>query len=435
MALQDIVNKYNQNKGANSFLLTNDQDLEGQAQVAPAISEIKSEQTAQENKDVASSNAMPTVKYPSKPETMSDGDYEHLMNVGFSPDAISNYTKPYDPSTNGNYLQRIFENSVPKPTALDDKRIKGAKIVSGIGDALGLISQMWSAGKGAYVKERDFNSSALAQTAAKEKELSNIYMQQQNKYNDGMYNARLKDFLTGLDDYNNGRKGIQGALAAKQKADQAADQFKEKQRFAYDKLVQDQTNKDADRKIKEDNLKSMDRHRKAMEAQGWSRVADSRNRTAAYVKKMSSGGSGSNSNYQMIFNANPSDKDIQTDSFGNKVKVLEMNKGQIDRYTREALSDPNFLQKHPQFDRKPGLLGEAPKSFTEKERVDIAAAYMQEQYDNSFTQLPIVPTSTTQPIVNWEQINNVHVPGWDEMSDDETETVEDENSEDWNWID
>lgn len=419
MALQDIVNKYNQNKGANSFLPTNEQDLDTQADASPIAPEIKNEQTAQENRQAESSNAMPTVKYPNKPGSMSDDDYEHLMRVGFSPEAISNYTKPYDPSTNGNYLQRIFESSVPKPTAPDEKKMRGARIVSGIGDALGLISQMWSAGKGAYMKERDYNSSALAQTAAKEKELSNIYLQQQNKYNDGMYNARLKDFLKGLDDYNNGRKGIQGVLAAKQKLDQAKRQFEEKQRYAYDKLAQDKDKADQANQLARDKFGESVRHNKTMESQGWARVQDAKNRTSAYVKNISSGGK---NGYQMIIEANPQDNQAQTDNqLGGKVRVFEMNKGEVDRWARQALNDADFMIRHPELiTQKPDILGNGQTKY--KPVQDIAAAYLKEQYETQYEQAPNLPATSLTP-----SRVNISVPNWNQMLNGNAPETEEED--------
>lgn len=297
MALQDIVNNYNKKKGANSFLPTNEQNLEAQADVSPVAPEIKNGQTAQENKQAASPSVMPTVKYPNKPESMSDGDYEHLMSVGFSPEAISGYTKPYDPLTNGNYLQRIFESSVPKPSAPDEKKIRNAKLVSTIADSLGLLSQMWSYGKGAHVEKRDQSNTALSKTGDREKDLRNIYLQQQNKYNDGMYNARLNDFLKGLEEYNNGRKGIQGAIASKRKSDL------ESAKFAFDMTYREAilAGKDADRALKEAQMaeqtelnrlkfEEQKRHNKTSEGISGMSAQTNRMRADAYVNKTASGG-------------------------------------------------------------------------------------------------------------------------------------------------
>lgn len=430
--IDDILNK----KKKNTFYPTNEQDMQEEATNMPDIPVTKA--SDQDNKQPAQmvqpqQEATPS---PTNKWGYSQSELDTLAKAGYTPEKLDYYLSDFDPDKGESILSRIYESSMPKPTAPDEKQIRNAKIVGTIADSLGLLSQMYTYGKGAHVEKRDYRNSASSQIAEQERNLRNIYLQQQNKYNDGLYNARLKDLLKSLDDYKNGKKGISGVVAAQKKLDQAQSQFEDKQRFAYDKLAQDQQNKDADRKIKEDNQKSLDRHRKTMEAQGWSRVADSRNRTSAYVKKMSSSGTGKNNDYQMVFSANPNDTNAQTDSFGNKVKVFEMNKGQIDRYTREALSDRDFLQKHPQFDRKTGLLGEAPKSFTEKERADIAATYMQEQYDKSFTRPPVISATATQPMKDWGQANNIRVPGWDEMLDnDNTETVEEDNSEDWNWID
>lgn len=413
MALQDLVNNFNKKKkGANSFLNNNEQNLDTLADVSPV----------QENREAESSNAMPTVKYPNKPESMSDGDYEHLMSVGFSPEAISNYTKPYDPSTNGNYLQRLFESSVPKPTAPDEKKMRGARIVSGISDALGLISQMWSADKGAYMKERDYNSSALAQTAAKKKELSNIYIQQQNKYNDGMYNARLKDYLKGLDDYNNGRKGIQSVLSAKQKLDQAGKEFKEKQRYAYDKLAQEKAKTDQANQLARDKFGESARHNKAMESQGWARVQDVKNRTSAYVKNISSGGK---NGYQLIIEANPQDDQATTDNqLGSKVRVFEMTKGELDRWARRALNDADFMSRHPELvTQKPDILGNGQMKY--KPVQDIAAAYLKEEYDKQFDPEPSVQSS--KPMVDWSSLMYQGVPDWNQMLNGNSPKTEEED--------
>lgn len=389
-----------------SFYPTNDQDLEEEATNMPEIPVTKA--SDQDNKQPAEmvqpqqeATPVPTNKWG-----YSQSEMDALSKAGYTPDRLEYFLSDFDPAKGENFLQRIYGASVHKPIAPDEKQLKRARLLGSIGDSLDLLSQMWSAGKGAHIKERDYKNSASAQIAEKEKNLRALYLQQQNKYNDGMYNAQLKDLLKSLDDHNNGKKGIQGVVAAQKKFDQAQAQFEDKQRFAYDKLAQDQQNKDTDRKIKEDNQKNLDHHRKAMKAQGWSRVADSKNRTSAYVKKMSSSGTGKNSNYQMIFGANPNDKDVQTDNFGNNVKVFEMNKGQIDQYAREALSDPKFMARHQDLIiQKPDMLGSG--SYKYKPNQDIAAAYLQEQYENSFTSSPAIPLTATPPITN-----RVQLPNW-----------------------
>ncbi|MBF0651082.1 hypothetical protein IR083_19890 [Dysgonomonas sp. GY75] len=433
MILDDILGK-DKKKGADSFLPVAENNLDEQGmqavnshrltqeadnmQATTPQNAINLQATGQQNEGIAAvkqsnltaigSNPA-VVKYPDKPQGLNDGEYEHLLKY-YPPEDISRFTAPFDPNGGENVLQRYYESVMPKPAAPDEKKVRNAQLIASIADGIGLLSQMYTYGKGAHVEKRDYNQSALSQVTGRAKELENRYIQQSTRYNDGLFNARLKDFRNALDDYNTGRKGLSGVLAAKQKLDQASEQFKEKQGFAYDKLAQEQQNKDKDLELRKQNNENLDRHRKVLEAQGWSRVADSRNRTSAYVKKASSSASGKNTNYRMVIEANPDDKEaVRDNQLGTNVRVFEMSKGEIDRYTREALSDPQFKAGHPQYDRKPGLLGEAPKSFTEKERTDIAAAYLQEQYNNSFTETPVVPDYATpspggSPVYQqWEQ--------------------------------
>jgi len=417
-------------KGGQSFYPTSDQDLEAEATNLPDIPETRA--SDQDNKQPAEviQTQQDVTPPPANKWGYSQSEIDTLEKAGYTPDKLERYLSDFDPAKGDNFLSRIYESSMPKPTAPDEKTLKRNRIIAGVADGLSMLSQMYSAGKGAHMRERDFNQSAIAGQAAQERNLRNIYLQQANRYNDGLVNAKTKDFLQALENYRNGRKGIQGVVAAQKKLDQAQAQFEDKQRFAYDKLAQDQQNKDADRKIKEDNQKSLDRHRKAMEAQGWSRVADSKNRTSAYVKKMSSSGTGKNSNYQMIFGANPNDKDIQTDNFGNKVKAFEMNKGQIDQYAREALSDDAFMNS----ETGKALILQRPKyegtkfqegTFKFKPNQDIAAAYLQEQYENSFTPSPAIPSTATQPITKWGQLPN-WMPSYNMDEEDTTHEETDE---------
>jgi len=333
----------------------------------------------------------PAVKYPDKPVMMSDSDYEHLARMGYSPNDIATLTKSYTPSEGG-YMQRLFNMSVPKPSPMDQNRLKKREMISGIADALGLVSQMIGAGRGAHVRERGFNQSALAKTLSEQNQERDAYAKSVDRYNQGLYTSRMKDYLQGLEAYNSMRKAVSGELGSKRKQDFANAQFAEKQKYAYDKLAQEKEKADQAAELAKTKFGESVRHNKAMESQGWARVADSRNRTAAYVKNISSG---SGKNYQMIFPANPKDtNNVQTDEFGNKVKVFEMNKGEIDRYTREALNNPSFMENHPELIvAKPNLYtGEG--SYRYRPNQEIAAAYMKDNiYESQFVNPSITPTS------------------------------------------
>ena len=315
-----------------------------------------------------------------------------------------------------------------KPQELDQKQLSRARTMGALGDSLRLLGEMFAAAKGAHITKRDSKDSALMKVLAKEEEAYNRYQHQLNKYNDGLFNARLRDFQSALSDYNTGKKGIQSVLAAKDALDERGRQADARLQYNYSKMVQDQGNKDRDFELKKENQKSMENHRKALEAQGWSRVADSKSRTSAYVRKMSSGG-GTN-DYQMIFEANPNDtENVQQDQFGNSVKVFQMNKGQIDQYYRAALADQEFMNS----EAGKALVIQRPKfegtrmqegSYKYKPNQDVAAAYLQYQYEKGFIQSPQPTATSDQYMFDWGQsFNNAALTG-------EEEEVEYPNDED-----
>ncbi|MDR0824948.1 MAG: hypothetical protein LBN74_07615 [Prevotella sp.] len=244
MAILDNI--FNDNK--NSFYPTNDQDLEEEATNMPEIPVTKA--SDQDNKQPAEIIQKDVTAFPVQPYAThthptaaaapqppaknkwgyTESDMDTLLRGGVTPEKLEYYSN-FDPLKHGNFYQYIYGSSVAKPTAPDQEHINRVKLMGTIGDSLGLLAQMWSAGKGAHIKERDYKNSASAQIADKEKDLKKLYLQQQDKYNAGMYNAKVNDIKKALNDYADWRKNIQGLLAAKQKQDLA--QAKQEFDIAY----------------------------------------------------------------------------------------------------------------------------------------------------------------------------------------------------------
>lgn len=392
--LDEILNR------KNAFSLVPDEE--------PIVPEVVKQTTAQENIESEQTSAQPETKYPNRPQSLTDSEYEHLLKY-YSPDAINKFSAPFDPNSGESVIQRYYQSSIPAPSAPDEKVMRNRRIAAGVADGASMLAQLFAAGRGAHVRERD--NFALDRVTDQEREEMNRFRDLSQRYNDGLFQARLKDFQQAWADYQAGRKGIQDVLTTKQRLDQLSGQHGDKMQYNYDKLASDQANEDREFEQKVKAQESLDRHRRSLEAQGWARTQDSRDRTAAYVKKMGSGSGG----YQMIFPANERDADAQQDQFGNKLRTFQMSKGHIDQYVREALSDTNFLSRNPQFNREPGLLGEPPKAFTEKERVDIAAAYLQESYNQQFKE-DLPSPSYDIPPVDWGY------SGWEpELSEEDEE--------------
>lgn len=428
MAILDNI--FNKKKNpTTSFLPVNEQEMQEEANRMPDIPETRASDVEDKQPAEMVTPQQEATPIPNK-WGYSDSEMSALTKAGYTPDKLDQIAN-FDPAKGNNYLQHLYESTATKPTAPDDKKVRNARLWASIADSVGLLSQMYTYSKGAHVEKRDYKNSALSQVNADAKEDRDRYTKLSQMYDDGLLQARMKDYLKALDDYNNDRKGVQGVLAAKQKIEEAARQADQKNQYNYYKLGADQANKDRDFALKQKNQENMDRHRKAMEAQGWARVADSKSRTTAYVKKLSSG-SGTNKNYQMIFAANPNDPDaVKDNQLGTSVRKFEMNKGEIDRYAREARADKNFMAKHPELTIKSkGLLGNDTEKLRPNE--DIAAAWIEEQYSNSFTQTPAIPSMATQPFMNWGQMVQ---PNWmpnyttPNSYDEEIEMPEEEDEE------
>ncbi|MDR1120261.1 MAG: hypothetical protein LBM08_05020, partial [Dysgonamonadaceae bacterium] len=166
-----------------------------------------------ENKDAS------IVERKGKPAGWTDDQYDKVLEY-YAPEAISKYfggDYQYNPNE-GPFLQS-FIDSTKKPEPVDEKQARRARLAAGIGDSLGMIVQMIAASRGAHIQERDASKSALAGVNAEEEKLRNLYMQQDNDYQQGLYGARAKDLMKGLEDHKYNRQNIYNILASKEKMD------------------------------------------------------------------------------------------------------------------------------------------------------------------------------------------------------------------------
>ncbi|MFV0587065.1 hypothetical protein [Bacteroides reticulotermitis] len=257
--IKNIVDDYNNKKASSSFLPVNEEEM---AQTLPA----DSEQSEPAEKVAPEPESKPENKW-----NYSKEDIDTFTQFGLSLEQLEKHSK-YDPSKG---LAQLYKTTIPAPTAPDEKELRRGRIISSIGDGLGMLSQMWSAGKGAHVKERDYKDSASAKTEAKEKELRNVYQSRLDKYNEGHYMAQLKDLQQGHADYYQTQKEIRSILENKRKSDQLEYQFDARNKQAEKKALQDQENKDREYGLRKKNVESQVTARKESTAQGWAKVEKS----------------------------------------------------------------------------------------------------------------------------------------------------------------
>jgi len=268
----------------------------------------------------------------------SQEEMDYLKKSGFSPERIDDAFSDFD-SSKSNVLSKLYEMSIPKPEVPDEKKIRNAKMISSIGDSLGLLGQMWSSGRGAHIRNRDYGQSASAQTNNEEEKQRNLYLNLSNNYNQGLYNARLKDFIQGLNEHNANRTNIQQIITNKQNRDFKNQQEKQHQlnwqaNYDYKKTHDDavQAGKDADRTLRENQLKQTAAYQKGMLGVAIQNAATNKERADYYT----SGGGKSNKIVPLYF------KD------GEKIEIPEeIWKANWQEAALDLMNNPEVQKKYP----------------------------------------------------------------------------------------
>lgn len=295
MAILDEIFK-KRNNPSTSFLPVNEQEMQEEANRMPDIPETKASDVEDKQPAEVVNTQQETAPTPNK-WGYSDSDVSYLGKMGYTPERLEQIAN-FDPSKGNNFLQHLYESTVSKPTAPDEKKMRNARLWSGISDGVGMLSQMWSVGKGAHMRERDYTNSALSQTEAKEKEARDRYTKASQMYDNGRFQARMKDYLKALEDHNNDRNNIQNILNTRTALEEKARQADGKLQQGYDKMVQDQANKDKDYELRRRNNESLDAYRKRMAAASEIRAKSTTARTNHYI---ANGGNKSNKNTPLYF--------------------------------------------------------------------------------------------------------------------------------------
>ncbi len=328
------------------------------------------EQPAQQTTQV-----VPEVKYPNKPVMWDDEQYEWALQYGMSDDDIKRITSPYDSSKNENYFQRIYESSLSKPAPLDEKKIQNAKIIGHIGDSLGLLSQMWSAGRGAHIRNRDYNQSASAQLSKEEKEMRDKYTVMSNRYEEGLYGAKLKDFMTGMQRYDNDKKAFQSAWMYKKKMEQDGKEAAQKQENWQKQFDFDKEKAQKEEEWENKKFDATEKQRRTQNAISLANINSNKNK--------------SGQNDVIYIRANEKDPNgVFNKAVNGNVIAHQITPNQIKEVASYAKRDKSFINAlNP--DDYPGLYdkkivdGEVVRTLANNDRL-LAAAYMEYQYNNKW---------------------------------------------------
>jgi len=306
--------------------------------------------------------------FKNKPESLSNNDWERLLRYFPEDKILRHYDKPFEPDGSDGLFTRIFKENIEKPKELDEKKIGNAQLMGSLSDAASMIIQMLSAnGDGAHIRNRDYNQSATAALNKDEKDLRRLYQLKRDKYKSDLFDVNMKDILHSYNEHNAMQKNINNILLQGDKAD------RDKEKFNLQMLFNQQKD-DRNHQFKMLQEQNREKDRKARLGIQYGNLEQNKRRTEAYIKRT---GTGSNAGYEMRIDATDNDGQAIKDEFGNPVRVIQLTKGQVDQYAQKALSNPLFLERHPELISKNDLTGKLDHETKDR----LARAYIQDWYD------------------------------------------------------
>ena len=238
MALQDIINTFQEGKRQE---VSSPSPMPVAAPVeqptVPALQEGETEQTV--------------VRYSDKPETLTDDEYGSLLKI-YSPEDIKRFSSPYDPNSEGSFLQRLYVQGNPKPEAPDEQQYRRQVAMSNLSNSLQLLGEMFASGRGAYIRPREINN--VDGINKRWQDAQNLYQERLANYNKGLYDAGTRDMLQEMADRKADRNSIYAILKDRAATDQKAAA-----------AAADQKNKDRLFEQNQNRLAETVRHNKTME--------------------------------------------------------------------------------------------------------------------------------------------------------------------------
>ena len=177
---------------------------------APTNLPVSIKPTEQQAPEVAPAPIVDTSEQPSGIGNLTNGQLTYLrQQTGWDDNKLNSvYGKEYDPEKGGSFLTNLYQSVKKKPTELTPEREEAARATAGIGQSLQLLGDMYAAGKGAHVQSRDLSQGPVANTDKNIKDVQKLYEAQQDQYENGLLNAKLQDYQTGKQEFNQNRAEI-----------------------------------------------------------------------------------------------------------------------------------------------------------------------------------------------------------------------------------
>lgn len=213
---------------------------------------------------------------------MSDDEYAEQSRI-MSPDQLARVYSNYDPQSADPIYQNLYKSTQRQPTVPDDRRRKAASTIAGITDALGLVVQGVTGAKDGLIPLQ--NQTVTQNNNAYERRMRDIYRQENDRYNSGLFSAAMRDIELGRQGHQADRSKLLGMLDnyRKRKSDAA---------IAAEKAALDRYKFEEGQKTQRERNQESARHNKAIEGIS-SRNADTNaSRAVTYSQNSTGKGSG-----------------------------------------------------------------------------------------------------------------------------------------------
>jgi len=284
---------------------------------------------------------------------MTQSQYDWMLNNGYSADVIEK-AKSYNPATDGGFLANIFKQTHSSPS-LNEEQLRRSRNIAGIGDAIGLLAQLYGANNNGLTAQRNASQTAQAEAQANEKYERTLYNQARQQYDNGLYQAKAADYSQGLSEREHARSTVIQALQAKRQDERQQQQLQELKEHREAQLKQ------RDQELAAKNYKqAAELELKASEtaariANISSQINDRKARTAIAAKSGNGGANGNggaksgNVKYDMSIKSKPDDKNANAKRNGKEMIDLELGKDIIQQVYVQALNDTEMIEKYKSY--------------------------------------------------------------------------------------
>ena len=399
------------------------------------LEDRKAQQQVEAQESTEVQQEAPQERYPNKPTNWTDEEYEAVRRLKSDEEIQSIFSNP-DPNDflNGIATQSYRQNT-RQPVEPDEKQMKRQRMFAGIGDVLSLLSQAAGHSMGARQKERSFEQSAMGMLAPKQQKLYDNYLTRADDYNKGLVNAKMKDYLQGHSDWKSTQKDVQGILdthrkekIAEKKQEQNENYKRQQLKARADQL--EETKRRNDAYIRNSKASSIDRSRSYAISERNTAVTEARlkhsiDKWEAEMEEKKTGKPAetkkTKAEFAITIPAHANDAKAEQTELGERVRTIEMTNSQKEKYVRDALDDNEFRAKYPDL-FKQGY----NKELTKIQRDDIAAMYLQDKYEDTYsggggglaapvqTPDPVLPPDTIAPPTNVPDASATEIERQDE---------------------